>query len=202
MSPAHAHDNIRSRYRAKPPLDHARPAAGRSPLRSAGFGRRPRSRSWPCSPGAGDRGQRLRVRRAQHDRAAPSEVSDPQSLYQIRYGPRMTGSNLTTSYPAFQDLRRRNTSFSDMIAVWQYSEARLGSSDAGPRRHRRRRVLYLLRPAGGAAPARKALPRGGRSRPQLGAVRRLERRPLAARCSAAIRASSGRRSGSASSRSR
>jgi hypothetical protein len=39
----------------------------------------------------------------------PFEVSDPQSLYQIRYGPRMSGSNLTTSYPAFQDLRRRNT---------------------------------------------------------------------------------------------
>ena len=63
----------------------------------------------------------------------PFEVSDPRSLYQIRYGPQMTGSNLTTSYPAFQDLRRRNTSFSDMIGVWQYSEARLGGRDAGPR---------------------------------------------------------------------
>ena len=63
----------------------------------------------------------------------PSEVSDPQSLYQVRYGPRMTGSNLTTSYPAFQDLRRRNTSFSDMIGVFAYSEARLGGRDAGPR---------------------------------------------------------------------
>jgi predicted permease len=63
----------------------------------------------------------------------PSEVSDPQSLYQIRYGPRMTGSNLTTSYPAFQDLRRRNTSFSDMIGVYAYSEAHLGGRDEGPR---------------------------------------------------------------------
>ena len=63
----------------------------------------------------------------------PFEVSDPQSLYQIRYGPRMTGSNLTTSYPAFQDLRRRNTSFSDMIGVFAYSEAHLGGRDAGPR---------------------------------------------------------------------
>ena len=63
----------------------------------------------------------------------PFELSEPQSLYQIRYGPQMTGSNLTTSYPAFQDLRRRNTSFSDMIGVWQYSEARLGGRDAGPR---------------------------------------------------------------------
>src|SRR5260221_10070556 len=63
----------------------------------------------------------------------PFEVSDPESLYQVRYGPRMTGSNLTTSYPAFQDLRRRNTSFSDMIGVFAYSEAHLGGRDAGPR---------------------------------------------------------------------
>jgi len=63
----------------------------------------------------------------------PSEVSDPQSLYQVRYGPRMTGSNLTTSYPAFEDLRRRNTSFTDLIGVWAYSEARLGGNDAGSR---------------------------------------------------------------------
>jgi predicted permease len=63
----------------------------------------------------------------------PFEVSDPQSLYQIRYGPRMSGSNLTTSYPAFQDLRRRNTSFTDMIGLWAYSEASLGGRDAGPK---------------------------------------------------------------------
>lgn len=63
----------------------------------------------------------------------PFEVSDPQSLYQIRYGPRMSGSNLTTSYPAFQDLRRRNTTFSDMIGLWAYSEASLGGRDAGPK---------------------------------------------------------------------
>ena len=63
----------------------------------------------------------------------PFEVSDPESLYQIRYGPRMSGSNLTTSYPAFQDLRRRNTSFSDLIAVFAYSEARLVGREGGPR---------------------------------------------------------------------
>ena len=63
----------------------------------------------------------------------PFEVRDPQSLYQIRYGPRMSGSNLTTSYPAFQDLRQRNTSFSDMIGIYQYSEASLGGRDAGPK---------------------------------------------------------------------
>jgi predicted permease len=62
----------------------------------------------------------------------PFEVSDPESLYQIRYGPRMSGSNLTTSYPAFQDLRRRNTSFTDLIGLWSYSRARLGGNDAGP----------------------------------------------------------------------
>lgn len=63
----------------------------------------------------------------------PFEVSDPESLYQIRYGPRMSGSNLTTSYPAFQDLRRRNQTFSDMIGVYAYSQASLGGRDAGPR---------------------------------------------------------------------
>ena len=63
----------------------------------------------------------------------PFEVSDPQSLYQIRYGPRMSGSNLTTSYPAFQDLRRRNTTFSDMIGLFAYSEASLGGRDPGPK---------------------------------------------------------------------
>lgn len=63
----------------------------------------------------------------------PFEVSDPPSLYQIRYGPRMSGSNLTTSYPAFQDLRQRNTTFSDIIGLWAYSEASLGGRDAGPK---------------------------------------------------------------------
>src|SRR5215475_3822250 len=61
----------------------------------------------------------------------PFEVSDPESLYQIRYGARMSGSNLTTSYPAFLDLRQRNSSFSDMIGLWAYSEASLGGRDAG-----------------------------------------------------------------------
>jgi predicted permease len=63
----------------------------------------------------------------------PFEVSDPESLYQIRYGPRMSGSNLTTSYPAFQDLRQRNTTFSDMIGIYAYSRAALGGRDAEPK---------------------------------------------------------------------
>src|SRR5262245_6508281 len=61
------------------------------------------------------------------------EASDPQSLYQVRYGPRTSGSNLTTSYPAFQDLRARNASFTDLIGIYAYSEATLGARDAGPR---------------------------------------------------------------------
>ena len=65
----------------------------------------------------------------------PFEVSDPHSLYQIRYGAAMSGSNVTTSYPAFQDLRRRNTSFSDLIGVWAYSEATLGERESGPNVH-------------------------------------------------------------------
>ena len=60
----------------------------------------------------------------------PLEVSDPQSLYQIRNGPRMSGRMLTTSYPAFQDLRQRNATFSDMIGIYSYSEAELGWREA------------------------------------------------------------------------
>ncbi len=63
----------------------------------------------------------------------PFEVRDPHSLYQIRYGPRMSGSNLTTSYPAFQDLRLRNTTFSDMIGIYAYSRGELGWHGARPK---------------------------------------------------------------------
>src|SRR5262245_60449556 len=65
----------------------------------------------------------------------PFEVSDPQSLYQVRYGPRMSGSNLTTSYPAFEDFRARNTTFTDMIGIYAYADAALGGRDEGPRLH-------------------------------------------------------------------
>ena len=44
----------------------------------------------------------------------PLAVSDPQSLYQIRHKQWMSGRLLTTSYPAFEDFRRRNTTFSGM----------------------------------------------------------------------------------------
>ena len=103
-------------------------------MRSAGFGRLPRLRlvaviSLALAIGAN--GFVFAVLNTVVLR--PFEVSDPESLYQIRYGPRMSGSNLTTSYPAFQDLRRRNTSFSDMIGLFAYSQASLDGHDAGPK---------------------------------------------------------------------
>ena len=55
----------------------------------------------------------------------PLNVSDPQSLYQIRHKQWMTGRLLTTPYPAFEDYRRRNNTFSGMAAIFGYSEATL-----------------------------------------------------------------------------
>ena len=55
----------------------------------------------------------------------PLNVSDPQSLYQIRHQTWMSGRLLTTPYAAFEDLRRRNTTFSAMAAVYGYSGAGL-----------------------------------------------------------------------------
>jgi predicted permease len=60
----------------------------------------------------------------------PLDVSDPQNLYQLRPKPQMSGRLLTTSYPAFEDLRRRNTTFSGMAAINGYSHATLGWRDA------------------------------------------------------------------------
>ncbi len=51
----------------------------------------------------------------------PLDVSDPPSLYQIRHKQWMIGRLLTTSYPAFEDFRRRNTTFSGMAAIYGYS---------------------------------------------------------------------------------
>ena len=53
----------------------------------------------------------------------PLEVSDPQNLYQVRLKPWMSGRLLTTSYPAFQDFQRKNTTFSGMAAMNAYSSA-------------------------------------------------------------------------------
>src|ERR1043166_8703491 len=53
------------------------------------------------------------------------EVSDPQNLYQLRIGSWTSGKLLTTSYPAFQDYRQRNTTFSEMAGFDGYSYGRL-----------------------------------------------------------------------------
>ncbi len=55
----------------------------------------------------------------------PLAVSDPQSLYQLRHQQWMSFRLLTHSYPAFEDLRRRNTAFSGMAAVNAYAQAEL-----------------------------------------------------------------------------
>ncbi len=55
----------------------------------------------------------------------PLDVSDPQNLYQLRLKPWTSFKALTTSYPAFEDLRQRNTTFSGMAAFYGYSQARL-----------------------------------------------------------------------------
>jgi predicted permease len=55
----------------------------------------------------------------------PLNVSDPPSLYQIRHKQWMSGRLLTTSYPALEDFRRRNTTFSEMAGIDAYSHAGL-----------------------------------------------------------------------------
>ena len=47
----------------------------------------------------------------------PLHVSEPENLYQIRHKPWMMGRLLTTSYPAFEDLERRNSTFSGMVGI-------------------------------------------------------------------------------------
>jgi predicted permease len=56
----------------------------------------------------------------------PLDVSDPQNLYQVRLKPWTSFKLLTTSYPAFEDFRQRNTTFSGMAAFNGYARARLG----------------------------------------------------------------------------
>ena len=55
----------------------------------------------------------------------PLEVSDPKNLYQLRIGEWTSGKLLTTSYPAFQDYRQRNTTFSEIAGYDGYSGGRL-----------------------------------------------------------------------------
>src|SRR5262245_12636809 len=55
----------------------------------------------------------------------PLDVSDPQNLYQLRLKPWTHGKLLTTSYPAFEDYRRQNTTFSDLAGYNGFCYARL-----------------------------------------------------------------------------
>jgi predicted permease len=65
----------------------------------------------------------------------PLDVNDPQNLYQLRYGPWASGRLLTTSYPAFEDFQRRNTTFSEMAAIYAYSDAVLSWRNAAMKIH-------------------------------------------------------------------
>ena len=55
----------------------------------------------------------------------PLDVSKPENLYQLRLQPWTSFKLLTTSYPAFQDFRQRNTTFSGMAGFYGYCQARL-----------------------------------------------------------------------------
>jgi predicted permease len=60
----------------------------------------------------------------------PLDVRDPQSLYQIRHKAWMSGRLLTSSYPAFEDFRQRNATFSGLAGVYGYSHAALSWRNA------------------------------------------------------------------------
>jgi ABC-type antimicrobial peptide transport system permease subunit len=60
----------------------------------------------------------------------PLEVSDPQNLYQLRLKPWTSFRLLTTSYPAFEDFRQRNTTFSGIAGFNGFAQARLGWGNA------------------------------------------------------------------------
>jgi predicted permease len=55
----------------------------------------------------------------------PLNVSNPESLYQLRNQRWIIGHLLTTSYPTFEDFRQRNTTFSGMAAIDAYSNGSL-----------------------------------------------------------------------------
>jgi predicted permease len=55
----------------------------------------------------------------------PLGVSDPQNLYQLRLKPWTSGKALTTSYPAFEDYQRLNTTFSEIAGYDGFSYGRL-----------------------------------------------------------------------------
>jgi len=55
----------------------------------------------------------------------PLDVSEAQNLYQFRIGEWTSGKLLTTSYPAFQDYRQRNSTFSEIAGYDGFSGGRL-----------------------------------------------------------------------------
>jgi len=63
----------------------------------------------------------------------PLNVNNPQNLYQFRLKPWTSFKLLTTSYPAFEDFRRRNTAFSDLAGFNGYSSARLSWGNSARR---------------------------------------------------------------------
>ena len=60
----------------------------------------------------------------------PLDVSDPQNLYQLRNGSWTNWKLLTTSYPAFQDYRQRNTTLSAIAGFYGFCSATLHSGNA------------------------------------------------------------------------
>src|SRR5438309_7540315 len=55
----------------------------------------------------------------------PLDVSDPQNLYQLRIGPWTNWKLLKPSYPAFEDIRQRSSTFSGMAGFDGLAEATL-----------------------------------------------------------------------------
>jgi hypothetical protein len=55
----------------------------------------------------------------------PLDVSDSQNLYQLRLKQWTSFKLLTTSYPAFEEFRQRNTTFSGLAGFDGYSQSRL-----------------------------------------------------------------------------
>jgi predicted permease len=59
----------------------------------------------------------------------PLDVSDPDNLYQLRVGSWTRLRALTTSYPAFEDYQRRNTTFRAISGFYGYCSATLHSDN-------------------------------------------------------------------------
>jgi len=59
----------------------------------------------------------------------PLDVSDPKNLYQLRIGSWTKWKLLTTSYPAFEDYQRRNTTFSTIAGFDGFCSATLHSDN-------------------------------------------------------------------------